>query len=160
MPELPPIVIVMLLIACAFVMVMTLSVIRWPTIPAYFIAGMMVGPSGLGILTDSETGHFVAELGVIFLLFTIGLKFSLSSLLPIRRYVIWLGGAQTFFTAAVFGLPVFFLTDDFFAVAAGRLGGGDVVHRRRQPIAHRRQHSRLSGGQPGRWACCCFKIWR
>ena len=113
MPELPPIVIVMLLIACAFVMVMTLSVIRWPTIPAYFIAGMMVGPSGLGILTDSETGHFVAELGVIFLLFTIGLKFSLSSLLPIRRYVIWLGGAQTFFTAAVFGLPVFFLTDDF-----------------------------------------------
>ena len=67
MPELPPIVIVMLLIACAFVMVMTLSVIRWPTIPAYFIAGMMVGPSGLGILTDSETGHFVAELGVIFL---------------------------------------------------------------------------------------------
>ncbi|MGU9952056.1 MAG: cation:proton antiporter [Gammaproteobacteria bacterium WSBS_2016_MAG_OTU1] len=113
MSEFSPIVVVMLVIVCAFVLVMILTIMRWPTIPAYFIAGMVVGPSGIGVLSSGgETGHFIAELGVILLLFTIGLKFSLGSLLPIRRYVFLLGGAQTFITALVFGLPTLYFTND------------------------------------------------
>ncbi|MGI9298632.1 MAG: cation:proton antiporter [Gammaproteobacteria bacterium] len=98
--------------AAAFVMVMLLTVLRWPTIPAYFIAGVVTGPSVAGVLHNNDTAHFIAELGVIFLLFTIGLKFSLGALRTIRRYVFWLGGAQTTLTALLFGAPAWFLTGD------------------------------------------------
>lgn len=112
MAELPPIAVVILIIVVAFALVLALTILRWPTIPAYFIAGVGVGPSGLGVLHNSETAHFIAELGVIFLLFTIGLKFSLSGLRVIRRHVFWLGGAQTSLTAALFGIPAWLWTGD------------------------------------------------
>lgn len=110
--EFSPIVVVMLVIASAFVMVMILSTLRWPTVPAYFIAGMAVGPSGIGALHSNETAHFIAELGIIFSLFTIGIKFSLAALRTIRRHVFWLGGSQTIFTAILFGAPVWWFTKD------------------------------------------------
>ncbi|MGI9306453.1 MAG: cation:proton antiporter [Gammaproteobacteria bacterium] len=112
MPELPPIAVIVLLAVSAFGMVMILTMLRWPTVPAYFIAGACVGPSGLGVLHDNETAHFIAELGIIFLLFTIGLKFSISGLRTIRRYVFGLGGAQTFLTGMLFGMPVWFFYGD------------------------------------------------
>ena len=112
MPDLAPIAVVILLIVSAFLMVMTLTIMRWPTVPAYFIAGAALGPSGLGVLHDSKTGHFVAELGVIFLLFTIGLKFSINGLRTIRRYVFGLGGAQTAVTALLFAVPVWWWSGD------------------------------------------------
>ncbi len=108
--EFSPITNLMLVAASAFVMVMALTLLRWPTIPAYFIAGIMTGPSGAGILHNNETAHFLAEIGVILLLFTIGLKFSLRALRTIRRYVFWLGGAQTALTGMLFGVPTWLLT--------------------------------------------------
>ena len=114
MPDMviPPIILVMLLVVSAFLMVMMLTVMRWPTIPAYFIAGIAVGPSGINVLQESGTAHFVAELGVIFLLFTIGLKFSLSALKTIRRYVFVLGGGITLFAGALFFIPVWWWTGE------------------------------------------------
>lgn len=110
--DFPPIVVIMLVVVSAFIAVMLLTVLRWPTIPAYFIAGVVVGPSGVGVLHSSDTAHFIAELGVIFLLFTIGLKFSLRALRTIRRYVFWLGGAQTILTALLFGVPIWLWTGE------------------------------------------------
>ena len=112
MPDLAPIAIVILLIVSAFAMVMMLTIMRWPTIPAYFIAGIGMGPSGLGVLHSNETGHLIAEFGVIFLLFTIGLKFSISGLRTIRRYVFGLGGAQTCLTALLFAMPVWWWSEN------------------------------------------------
>ena len=108
--DFPPIVVLLSVVASAFGMVMLLSILRWPTIPAYFIAGVLTGPGVAGVLQNTDTAHFIAEIGVILLLFTIGLKFSLGALRTIRRYVFWLGGAQTLFTALLFGAPVWFLT--------------------------------------------------
>ena len=110
--SLPPFAVVALLFTTAFLAVMVLSIIRWPTIPAYFIAGAMVGPAGLGVLDNNETAHFIAELGVILLLFTIGLKFRLVELNAIRRHVLWLGGAQTVVTAALFAVPSWYFTQN------------------------------------------------
>lgn len=108
-----PIAILILLLVSAFIGVMVLNILRWPTVPAYFIAGMVMGPSGMRILHDDEKAQFIAELGIIFLLFTIGLKFSLEALRTIRRHVFWLGGAQTFLTMLLFAMPIWWWSGDF-----------------------------------------------
>lgn len=112
MTDFNPIVVIIFLFASSVAMVMLLSFLRWPTIPAYFITGMCVGPSGLGVLHNNETVHVTAEIGLIFLLFAIGLKFSLSALRTIRNYVLWLGGAQTILTTILFGGVAWWLTGE------------------------------------------------
>ena len=104
--ELPPIAVILLLLVFAFGFVMLLNILRWPTIPAYFVAGLVVGPNGINVLREVDDAHFIAELGIIFLLFTIGLKISLSALKTMRNHVVALGGMQTVVTGLVFALPV------------------------------------------------------
>lgn len=65
--------------------------VKVPSVVAFLIAGFIVGPSGLALITNEESISFFAELGVIFLLFTIGLEFSVSHILKSRRYVL-IGG--------------------------------------------------------------------
>ena len=70
----------------------------------YLATGVLVGPSGAGWLADGPTTRLLAELGVVLLMFTIGLEFSLPRLLGAKRLVLGLGGAQVVVTAALFGL--------------------------------------------------------
>lgn len=65
--------------------------VKIPSVVAFLIAGFLAGPSGLGLITNEESISFFAELGVIFLLFTIGLEFSISRIIQSRRYVL-IGG--------------------------------------------------------------------
>jgi monovalent cation:proton antiporter-2 (CPA2) family protein len=51
--------------------------VRLSPIVGYLVAGMVIGPSGLGLVQNNETSRFLADLGVVFLLFDIGLHFSL-----------------------------------------------------------------------------------
>lgn len=62
--------------------------VKIPSVVAFLIAGFLVGPSGLGLITSEDSISFFAELGVIFLLFTIGLEFSISQIIRSRRYVL------------------------------------------------------------------------
>ncbi len=70
----------------------------------YLVTGFLVGPAGLGWLSDGPTIRLLAELGVVLLLFTIGLEFSLPRLLAAKRLVLGLGGAQVLVTASLLGL--------------------------------------------------------
>jgi len=70
----------------------------------YLATGMLVGPSVLGWLPGGPTTRLLAELGVILLMFTIGLEFSLQRLLAAKRLVLGLGGTQVVATTALFGL--------------------------------------------------------
>ena len=54
--------------------------IRMSPIVGYLAAGIMIGPHALGLIQESETTRLLAELGVVFLLFDIGLHFTLSSI--------------------------------------------------------------------------------
>ncbi len=65
-----------------------------PTIMAYLLVGVVVGPSGLNLIEDRASAQAVAEFGVVFLMFSIGLEFSLSSLRAMRRLVFGLGVLQ------------------------------------------------------------------
>ncbi|TCK19323.1 Kef-type potassium/proton antiporter (CPA2 family) [Thiogranum longum] len=70
----------------------------------YLTAGLLFGPYVSGILHESEWIHMLAETGVVLLMFTIGLEFSLPRLLASRRLVLGLGGAQVLLITLVFTL--------------------------------------------------------
>ncbi|MDP3431714.1 MAG: cation:proton antiporter [Bacteroidota bacterium] len=61
--------------------------IKIPTIIGYLLTGIVVGPSLFGIIRSPHDIEFMAELGVIILMFTIGLEFSLNHLIKIRKIV-------------------------------------------------------------------------
>src|SRR5262245_8296574 len=67
----------------------------------YLVAGIAIGPSGLRFIAEPETVRGVAELGVVLLLFIVGLELKVSRLLSMRRDIIGLGLAQLFATGAV-----------------------------------------------------------
>jgi len=73
-----------------------------PTSLAYLLVGLALGPHAFGVVSDSGTTRLLAELGVAFLLFTLGLDFSLPRMLAMRREVFGLGALQVLATAAVF----------------------------------------------------------
>jgi CPA2 family monovalent cation:H+ antiporter-2 len=75
-----------------------------PTSLAYLLVGLVLGPHALGVVSDSGTTRLLAELGVAFLLFTLGLEFSLPRMLAMRREVFGLGALQVVATTAVFAV--------------------------------------------------------
>ena len=85
---------VLLLLFVGIVAVFLVRPLRMSPIVGYLIAGVVVGPYGLSIIEESKTTHLLAELGVVFLLFDIGLHFSLSRLWEARRDILGLGPLQ------------------------------------------------------------------
>ncbi len=77
---------------------------RLSPILGYLATGVLVGPAALGWLPDGDATRLLAELGVVLLMFTIGLEFSLPHLLAAKRLVLGLGGAQVLLTALLLGL--------------------------------------------------------
>ena len=77
--------------------------VKLPPIVGFLISGMLLGPFGLGLVQAGENVQQMAEIGVVLLLFTIGLEFSLSELLRMRRAAILGGSVQiAAVTGAVF----------------------------------------------------------
>ncbi len=75
---------------------------RIPTVVGYLLTGIIAGPHLLSLIEARHEIELMAEIGVVLLLFTIGLEFSLSHLLKIRR-IVFLGGlVQVMFTALIF----------------------------------------------------------
>lgn len=75
----------------------------------YLSTGVLFGPSAFGWLPDGPTTRLLAELGVVLLMFTIGLEFSLPRLLAAKWLVLGLGGSQVVLSALLFGLAVWWL---------------------------------------------------
>jgi len=70
----------------------------------FLIAGILAGPYGLGLIQETEHIEVMSEIGVVLLLFTIGIEFSLRELLKIKRIVLLGGGLQISITTAVVSL--------------------------------------------------------
>ncbi|WP_242454727.1 cation:proton antiporter [Bailinhaonella thermotolerans] len=70
-------------------------------IVGFLLAGVVIGPNQLGLVANAEVVQAAAEVGVLLLLFTIGMEFSLERLLAIRRYVLVGGGLQVLLSVAV-----------------------------------------------------------
>ncbi|RWT25074.1 glutathione-regulated potassium-efflux system protein KefB [Enterobacter cloacae] len=86
----------------------------------YLLAGIAIGPWGLGFISDvDEILHF-SELGVVFLMFIIGLELNPSKLWQLRRSIFGVGAAQVLFSAAILA-GLLMLTD--FSWQAATIGG-------------------------------------
>lgn len=84
--------------------------VRIPSIVGFLIAGVLIGPYGIGMVKDTHAVEVMAEIGVVILLFTIGLEFSLSKLMRIKRAVIVGGGVQVALTIMVSALAAYLVT--------------------------------------------------
>ncbi len=100
-----------------FVLLLLLAVINvaifrrlaLPAIIAYLFTGLIIGPSGLSFFADFHGMELIAELGIVFLMFSLGLEFSLTKLLSMRTLVFGLGGAQVFCSSLLFFIVVLLL---------------------------------------------------
>jgi monovalent cation:H+ antiporter-2, CPA2 family len=94
----------LILLAGSVFLVTVVRRLALPTSLAYLLVGLALGPHALGVVSHSGATRLLAELGVAFLLFTLGLEFSLPRMLAMRREVFGLGAAQVVATAGVFAL--------------------------------------------------------
>ena len=95
---------VLLLLAGSVFVVSVARRLGLPTTMGYLVVGLAFGPHALRIVSDSDTTRLLAELGVVFLLFTLGLEFSFPRMIAMRREVLGLGTAQVVVTTAVFAV--------------------------------------------------------
>ena len=94
-----PLEIVLVLLASGVAVVVLARALSLPPLLGYLAAGLAIGPHALGWVPDTHDARELAEFGVVFLMFSIGLEFSLSKLRQMRRIVVGLGGFQV--TASV-----------------------------------------------------------
>jgi CPA2 family monovalent cation:H+ antiporter-2 len=86
--------------------------IKLVPIAGFLIAGVIIGPNALGLVQDQELVDMLAEIGIILLLFTIGIEFSLDKLSRIRNAIFVGGGLQVLLSiAAVVGILFYFGVD-------------------------------------------------
>ena len=88
----------------------------------YLLAGIAIGPWGLGFISDVEEILHFSELGVVFLMFIIGLELNPSKLWSLRRSIFGVGAAQVCFSAAILGGLLWFTDFDWQAAVIGGIG--------------------------------------
>ena len=82
---------VLILLAAAVFVVALARRLGWPPILGYLVVGLALGPHALAVIPASQLMSVVPELGVVFLVFTLGLEFSLPRMIAMRREVFGLG---------------------------------------------------------------------
>ncbi len=84
--------------------------INIPSIVGFLIAGMIIGPHGLQLISEIDEINIMAEVGVILLLFTIGLEVKLEKLIEMKKFLLVSGGLQVLFTI-IFSTLIFTFFD-------------------------------------------------
>src|SRR5258708_4357109 len=102
-----------IIFAVSLLVILVFHRIKLPALPGFIVAGVVLGPNALGLVADAHQVESLAEVGVILLLFTIGIEFSLSRLREMGRQVVAGGGSQV-------GLTVLLAT--LFVIAVVLIG--------------------------------------
>ncbi|MBI1964698.1 MAG: cation:proton antiporter [Betaproteobacteria bacterium] len=92
---------VLVLLATAVLVVVVFRSLRLPPMLGYLMVGIAIGPHALAWIPDTAEARQLAEIGVVFLMFSIGLEFSLPKLMTMRRIVFGLGAAQVLVTLLI-----------------------------------------------------------
>lgn len=93
---------VLILLFAAVLLVAIFRRLGQPVILAYLVAGVLLGPNGAAVLSEQANMQTIAELGIVFLMFSLGLEFSLPRLIAMRMLVVGVGGLQVLFTSLLF----------------------------------------------------------
>jgi CPA2 family monovalent cation:H+ antiporter-2 len=99
----------LILLGFSVVVVFFLQRLKLPSILGFLLTGILIGPHGLGFVHESEQIEIISEIGVILLLFVIGMELSIKHLLSIRNTVFIGGTLQVGLTVLVSGLIYYFL---------------------------------------------------
>ena len=151
MHSLAPVVAILL---AAVLVVVLCRLLRVPAMLGYLLVGFIVGPGGLQLIADTAQTRFLGEIGIVFLMFTIGLEFSLPKLRAMRHIVFGLGAAQVVVTLLVVMALV-------VLAGASPLTGFALRCRPRRlsPSCSPSGWSSTLRMVSSRLACCCFRIW-
>lgn len=112
-----PLLQILILLAASVCVVAAVRKLALPAILGYLAVGMSLGPHALAVAVDNETTQLLADFGVVFLVFTLGLEFSLPRLVAMRWEVLGVGGAQVFGTTGIIAAGGIWLFDIPPAVA-------------------------------------------
>ena len=93
----------LIILASSLVVIALFRRLKLPPVLGYLCVGLLVGPTALDWINDSPNLPDLAELGVVFLLFSLGLEFSLPKMLKLRRVVFGLGSLQVLCCGAALG---------------------------------------------------------
>lgn len=85
---------ILILLCCSVIFLVICRRLYLPPIIGYLLVGILVGPGGLGWIPSIEDMHLLAEFGIVFLMFTLGLEFSLAQLMSSKKALIGIGGLQ------------------------------------------------------------------
>ena len=120
-----PLLQILILLAASVFVVAGVRKLALPAILGYLAVGMLLGPHALALVVDNDTTRLLADIGVAFLVFTLGLEFSLPRLLAMRGEVLGVGGAQVLVTTGIVALAVAWLPG--VAPASAVVVGGAVA---------------------------------
>jgi CPA2 family monovalent cation:H+ antiporter-2 len=100
MPEVSLLRDLVVLFAAALPIVLIFQHLNVPSVVGFLIAGIVIGPHGVGLIAHSGEVDSLADLGLVLLLFVVGLELSFSQLTRLRRIILWSGALQVLVTAA------------------------------------------------------------
>src|SRR5258708_13910030 len=120
-----PLLQILILLAASVCVVAGVRKLKLPVMPGDVVVGMLLGPHAMALAVDNETTQLLADFGVVFLVFTLGLEFSLPRLVAMRWEVLGVGGAQVLITTGIVAAGCVLLFDVLPAVAV--VVGGAVA---------------------------------
>src|SRR5271155_4596292 len=145
-----PLLQILILLAASVCVVAAVRKLALPGILGYLAVGMVVGPHALALAADNDTTRLLADFGVVFLVFTLGLEFSLPRLVAMRWEVLGVGGAQVLLTAGVVAVGLYLILD-IAPVVAVVIGGAVamsstaiVISQLTEQSENNRTHGRLA----------------
>ena len=145
-----PLLLILILLAASVCVVAAVRKLALPAILGYLFVGMLLGPHALALAVDNETTRLLADFGVVFLVFTLGLEFSLPRLVAMRWEVLGVGGAQVFATTALIAAVAVMLFD-IAPVIAVVIGGATamsstaiIISQLTEQSENNRTHGRLA----------------
>lgn len=98
-----------LLVGVAFLLVTLCARLGVPGLIGYILTGLLMGPGGFGLVAEGEALTTIGEIGVILLLFSLGLEFSFEKLVSLRRLILGVGAAQVLVTTGLVAAPTMML---------------------------------------------------
>jgi monovalent cation:proton antiporter-2 (CPA2) family protein len=102
---------ILILLIAAVIIVPLFQLARLGAVPGFLVAGVIVGPSGLAAISNVSEIGYLAEIGVVLLLFVIGIELKPSRLWLMRRLVFGLGSAQVLLTGLALSAVCYFVFD-------------------------------------------------
>src|ERR1039458_6355385 len=145
-----PLLQILILLAASVCVVAGVRKLALPAILGYLAVGMLLGPHALALAVDNDTTRLLAEFGVVFLVFTLGLEFSLPRLVAMRWDVLGVGGAQVLVTTAVVAggaIAVFDIAPAVAVVIGGAVAMSStaiIISQLTEQSENNRTHGRLA----------------